>query len=132
LFTASDRFDENPDRIRAVRDKKFKYIRNYYPENSHALNVAYRRQMVLMRHLTALHLRGELSESENLWFRVPKLREELYDLENDPFELNNLSNNPDYSDKLKNLNGVLDNWIEEIDDLGRIPEKELYKMISGD
>ena len=132
LFTASDRFDENPDRIRAVRDDKFKYIRNYFPENSHALNVAYRKQMVLMRHLTSLHLTGKLSEEHDLWFRVPKLREELYDLENDPFELNNLSGNPDYSDKLKNLSDVLDNWIKEIDDLGRIPEKQLYKMISGD
>ena len=33
---------------------------------------------------------------------------------------------------LKNLSQVLDNWIIEIDDLGRIPEKQLYKMISGD
>ena len=132
LFTASDRFDENPDRIRAVRDKRFKYIRNYFPQNSHALNVAYRRQMVLMRYLTSLHLTGKLSKEHDLWFRVPKLKEELYDLENDPFELNNLSDNPDYSNKLKNLSDVLDNWIEEIDDLGRIPEKQLYKMISGD
>ena len=132
LFTSSDRFDENPDRIRAVRGKKFKYIRNYFPENSHALNVAYRRQMVLMRHLTSLNLKGELSEKQNLWFRVPKLRDELYDLENDPFELNNLSNDANYSDELKNLSEVLDNWIIEIDDLGRIPEKQLYKMISGD
>ena len=132
LFTASDRFDENPDRIRAVRDSSYKYIRNYFPENSHALNVAYRRQMVLMRHLTSLHLKGDLSKEHNFWFRVPKLKEELYDLENDPFELKNLSNNPDYSDKLKDLSGALDNWIEEIDDLGRIPEEKLYKMISGD
>ena len=132
LFTASDRFDENPDRIRAVRDDKFKYIRNYFPENSHALNVAYRRQMVLMRHLTSLHLQGKLSKEHDLWFRVPKLREELYDLENDPFELNNLSEKPEYSNQLNNLSKVLDNWIKEIDDLGRIPEKELYKMISGD
>ena len=132
LFTASDRFDENPDRIRAVRDSRYKYIRNYFPENSHALSVAYRRQMVLMRHLTSLHLKGELSKEHDFWFRVPKLKEELYDLENDPFELKNLSNNPDYSDKLKDLSVALDNWIEEIDDLGRIPEEKLYKMISGD
>ena len=88
--------------------------------------------MVLMRHLTSLHLKDELSKEHDFWFRVPKLKEELYDLENDPFELKNLSNNPDYSDKLKDLSVALDNWIEEIDDLGRIPEEKLYKMISGD
>ena len=88
--------------------------------------------MVLMRHLTSLHLQGKLSKENDLWFRVPKLREELYDLENDPFELNNLSNKPEYSNQLNNLSKVLDDWIKKIDDLGRIPEKELYKMISGD
>ena len=132
LFTSSDRFDEHPDRIRAVRGEKYKYIRNYFPENSHALNVAYRRQMVLMRHLNSLHLNGELSKKHNLWFRVPKLKEELYDLENDPFELNNLSDNADYKEELNKLSNVLDDWLEEIDDLGRIPEKKLFKMISGD
>ena len=132
LFTSSDRFDEHPDRIRAVRGEKYKYIRNYYPENSHALNVAYRRQMVLMRHLNSLHLTGELSKKHDLWFRVPKLKEELYDLENDPFELNNLSDNVDYKEELNKLSDVLDDWLEEIDDLGRIPEKKLFKMISGD
>ena len=132
LFTSSDRFDEHPDRIRAVRGEKYKYIRNYFPENSHALNVAYRRQMVLMRHLSSLHLNGELSKKHDLWFRVPKLKEELYDLENDPFELNNLSENADYKEELNKLSNVLDKWIEEIDDLGRIPEKKLFKMISGD
>ena len=132
LFTSSDRFDEHPDRIRAVRGEKYKYIRNYFPENSHALNVAYRRQMVLMRHLNSLHLNGELSKKHNLWFRVPKLKEELYDLENDPFELNNLSDNANYKEELNKLSNVLDDWLEEIDDLGRIPEKKLFKMISGD
>ena len=123
---------DSPDRIRAVRGEKYKYIRNYFPENSHALNVAYRRQMVLMRHLNSLHLNGELSKEHDLWFRVPKLKEELYDLENDPFELNNLSNTKDYEEELNKLSNVLDMWLEEIDDLGRIPEKKLFKMISGD
>ena len=132
LFTSSDRFDEHPDRIRAVRGEKYKYIRNYFPENSHALNVAYRRQMVLMRHLNSLHLNGELSKEHDLWFRVPKLKEELYDLENDPFELNNLSDNANYKAELNKLSAVLDDWLEDIDDLGRIPEKKLFKMISGD
>ena len=63
---------------------------------------------------------------------MPKLKEELYDLENDLFELNNLSENADYKAELYKLSNVLDKWLEEIDDLGRIPEKELFKIISGD
>ena len=88
--------------------------------------------MVLMRHLNSLHLNGELSKEHDLWFRVPKLKEELYDLENDPFELDNLSDNAVYKVELNKLSNVLDDWLDDIDDLGRIPEKKLFKMISGD
>ena len=87
--------------------------------------------MVLMRHLTTLNLTSQLSEKQSLWFRVPKLREELYDLENDPFELNNLSLNDSFSSILEKYSKVLDDWIIEIDDLGRVPEEELYKIISS-
>ena len=37
-----------------------------------------------------------------------------------------------YKEELNKLSNVLDDWLEEIDDLGRIPEKKLFKMISGD
>ena len=132
LYTSSDRFDNVSDRIRAVRDLKFKYIRNYNPENSHALNVLYRKQMLLMRHLTSLHLTGQLDEKSNNWFKSPRLMEELYDLENDPFELNNLSLDPNYTDIKKKLSLNLDEFLLKIDDLGRIPEKELIKLISSE
>ena len=132
LYTSSDRFDNVPDRIRAVRDAKFKYIRNYNPENSHALNVLYRKQMLLMRHLTSLHLTGQLDEKSDNWFKSPRLMEELYDLENDPFELNNLSLDPNYTDIKKKLSLNLDEFLLKIDDLGRIPEKELIKLISSE
>ena len=36
VFAARDRMDETFDRIRAVRDKRFKYIRNFYPELPYA------------------------------------------------------------------------------------------------
>ena len=132
LYTSSDRFDNVPDRIRAVRDSKFKYIRNYNPENSHALNVLYRKQMLLMRHLTSLHLTGQLDEKSDNWFKSPRLMEELYDLENDPFELNNLSLDPNHTDIKKKLSLNLDEFLLKIDDLGRIPEEELIKLISSE
>ena len=83
-----------------------------------------------MRHLTNLHLTGQLDEKSNNWFKSPRLMEELYDLENDPFELNNLSLDPNYNDIMKKLSLNLDEFLEKIDDLGRIPEEELIKLIS--
>ncbi len=130
LFTASDRFDEHSDRIRAVKSKRFKYIRNYNINKPHALSLAYRNQMNLMRHLNKLNDSNMLSMEQKLWFQVPKNYEEFYDLENDPFELNNLIGNNNYSKELNDLRKQLDSWMEEINDLGHITEKELAVMLT--
>ena len=129
-YSASDRFDEVTDRIRAVKTKKYKYIRNYDTNKPHALNNSYRTQMALMRHLTALNESNLLSAEQKLWFNVPKNLEEFYDLENDPFELNNLIGEKKYSKEIENLRIQLDNWIDQINDPVNIPEKELVKMLT--
>lgn len=130
LFTASDRFDEHPDRIRAVKSKRYKYIRNYEINKPHALPIGYRKQMALMQHLNKLNDSNTLSPEQKLWFQVPKSFEEFYDLENDPFELNNLIGDNNYSNELNDLRKQLDKWMEEINDLGHIPEKELAKILT--
>ena len=129
-YSASDRFDEVTDRIRAVKTKKYKYIRNYDTNKPHALNNSYRTQMALMRHLTALNESNLLSAEQKLWFNVPKNLEEFYDLENDPFELNNLIGEKKYSKEIENLRIQLDNWINQINDPVNIPENELVKMLT--
>ena len=130
LFTASDRFDEHPDRIRAVKSKRFKYIRNYNINKPHALPIGYRNQMPLMKHLNKLNDSNMLSPEQKLWFQVPKNPEEFYDLKKDPFELNNLIGDDNYSKELNELRKQLSNWMEEINDLGHISEKELAKMLT--
>ena len=86
--------------------------------------------MALMRHLTALNESNLLSAEQKLWFNVPKNLEEFYDLENDPFELNNLIGEKKYSKEIENLRIQLDNWIDQINDPVNIPEKELVKMLT--
>jgi len=130
LFTASDRFDEHSDRIRAVRNKNYKYIRNYNIDQPHALQVEYRNQMALMQHLNQLNSSGLLSGQQQLWFQSPKRKEELYDLVNDPFELSNLIDNKKYSKELENLRLQLDNWMDEINDLGYLSEKDLVDYVT--
>ena len=129
LFTASDRFDELTDRIRAVKSKRFKYVRNYNIEKPHALNVVYRTQMNLMKHLNELNKSNSLSDKQKLWFQVPKRPEEFYDLENDPFELNNLIEDEKFSLHINELKLQLDSWLKNINDLGEIPEKELARIL---
>ena len=130
IFSASDRFDEHPDRIRAVKSKKYKYIRNYNIDKPHALNVAYRNQMALMKNLNLLNESNLLSDKQKIWFQVPKSNEEFYDLQNDPFELNNLIEEKKFSKEINDLRIELDNWMNQINDLGYISEKELAQILT--
>ncbi len=129
VFAGSDRFDEAYDMRRAARTKEFKYIRNFYPERPMYTPVAYREQMPIMQELLRLREEGGLSPEQALWFRETKPEEEFYDLANDPYELNNLAENPDYAPQLEELRKACAGWMAEIDDLGSIPEEEYVLSI---
>ena len=48
--------------------------------------------------------------------------EELYDLQNDPYEINNLAGQPQYQTVQNELSAALDNWIDETGDKGQTME----------
>jgi acyl-CoA-binding protein len=48
--------------------------------------------------------------------------EELYDLQADTHEVNNLAEDPDYHATLADFRSRLDGWISETDDKGQMPE----------
>ena len=127
IFASSDRFDEQVDRLRSVRFGAYKYIRNFNPEISNALPVSYREQMPMMKQLNKLWDAKELEDNVSLWFKTPKPNEELYNLENDPYELKNLAIKIELQDTLNFLRKRLDLWIAETKDLGEFPEIELIK-----
>ena len=126
---AADRFDERYDQIRMVRDKRYKYLRNYRPNQGYYLPVAYREQMAVMQELLRMRDSGELNEYQAQWFRESKAEEELFDTYEDPFELHNLAADPDQQEKLVELRKECDRWIEETGDMGLIPEQEYIERI---
>lgn len=127
VYAAADRLDTEYDRIRAVRDQRFKYLHNFNPERGYYLPVAYREQMATMQELLRLREAGQLTDAQAQWFRPSKPAEELFDTVNDPHELNNLADDPAYADKLAELRGALDTWIAETNDLGAVPERDLLE-----
>lgn len=124
IYAARDRMDSEYDIVRAVRDKRFKYIKNFQPEKPYMQNIAYRKQMDLMNELLRYEKEGKLDETQKLWFRKSKDPEELYDTQADPFELHNLALDPQYAKKLKELQNQLSDWMKRVDDKGFIPEKK--------
>jgi N-sulfoglucosamine sulfohydrolase len=129
IHAAADRFDGYTDAIRAVRDKRFKYIRNYRPEQGYYLPIDYRERIPTMKELLSMRDAGTLDSIQMQWFRETKAPEELYDCVNDPHELHNLVNDSKYADKLKELQKEMDRWITEIGDQPNLPEKELLAQL---
>jgi N-sulfoglucosamine sulfohydrolase len=127
IYGARDRMDGHYDMVRAVRDKRFKYLKNYKPELPFVQNIQYRKQIPMMNVLYEYDRQDKFEGVQKLWWRDTKPREELYDCKNDPFEFNNLAEDPAYKEKLEELRGALKAWQDKYGDLGFIPETELVE-----
>lgn len=122
VFGHRDRMDETYDLIRTVRDKRFRYVRNFMPWQPYSQDIAYMNEMPTMQEWRRLHAANELSGPQADWFRKTKPVEELYDTELDPYEVNNLAEDPRFVVTLERLRLRLESWMREIGDVGLIPE----------
>ena len=125
IHAAADRFDGFTDAIRAVRDNQYKYIRNYRPEQGYYLPISYREKIPTMQALLKLKGEGKLNDIQLQWFRSQKPKEELFDCKADPFELNNLADNPAFQGKLNELGKEMDRWLADIGDTPNLDERKL-------
>ncbi len=71
--------------------------------------------------------KGELNSTQMKWFVPTKPTEELYDLSNDPYELNNLATDPKQQATLKRFRKEMDRWLTEAKDLGAVEEKQCLR-----
>lgn len=127
IVAARDRMDETIDKMRAVRDKQFKYIKNYYPEKPYMQPNKYKEtQYPVWNLLKELKTQGKLTPAQALFTAGTKPAEELYDIVNDPYELNNLATNRSYKIQLELMRERLNNWILETGDKGQTPEKNIW------
>ena len=129
VYAAADRFDETTDAIRAVRDQRFKYLRNLRPDQGYYLPLRYREQMASMQSLLAGHEAGTLTDAQAQWFRESKPAEELFDTWSDPHELDNLVGDPEHARVLEVLRNEYELWAARIDDTGAGDEREYFESL---
>ncbi|GAB5449831.1 MAG: sulfatase-like hydrolase/transferase [Halioglobus sp.] len=124
VYAARDRIDEVPDRQRAVRDQRYKYIRSWYPQlpGGHAL--AFRDNIPMMREMRALYERGNLNSEQKRWFEPPG-NERLFDILADPYELQDLSQDPAHAATLQRLRDEVARWQREVGDWSELSEAEM-------
>jgi N-sulfoglucosamine sulfohydrolase len=128
VYAARDRMDETLDIIRAVRDKRYKYIRNYRPDLPYAQDIAYMNEMPTMKEWRRLAAAGKLEGPQRIFFEPAKPVEELYDTEADPHEIHNLASDPAHAAALVRLRAAHETWRRDTEDLGLIPEAELNEL----
>jgi arylsulfatase A-like enzyme len=125
VFAAADRSDEAVDRIRAVRDGRYKYIRNYQPGTPYGQAIAFRNLLQSMQEILQLGAIDALVPPTDWYFRQTKPIEELYDVVADPDEVVDLAGSPVHIDILAAMRQAHDAWVVETGDLGAVPEAEL-------
>ena len=123
IVAARDRCDETYDRIRCVRTKRFKYIRNFFPNLPYTQpNLYKKRQYPVLTVMEVLYAQGKLTPEQSRFMASSRPAEELYDLLNDPHELHNLAEDARFQTVLKELRATLNTWVEETGDQAEIPE----------
>lgn len=125
-YSYADRFDEKYDLVRAVRRGRFKYIRSFQPFNVDGLMNNYRYIQLAYQEWLSLYKSGSLSDRQSQFFN-PRSPEGLYDLEEDPYELNNLAERMEMKELLSEMRMHLTDWMSSMPDLSMFPEHELVK-----
>lgn len=99
---AEDHWHDYEDYTRAVRTDRYKYIRNFYPDlpNTPSADAFIGDTFKSMQ---ALNEQGKLTNAQKACFMVPRAPEELYDVVNDPYELENLALKSEHKEKLVQL-----------------------------
>jgi uncharacterized sulfatase len=115
VFSARDKMDDTHDAMRAIRSKEYKLIHNLMPERAWCQFNNYKEtNYSILAELNVLNMKGLLTPEQALFMAPSKPDFELYDLVNDPYELNNLANDKKYNKIKEELLTELNNWRENI------------------
>ena len=121
MFAERGRMDERYDLVRAARDDRYLYIRNYQPYRIYGQYLDYMFQTPTTRVWRRLYDEGAL-EPPRTFFWETKPVEELYDLDADPHNVVNLAQAPAHAARLRTLSVALDAHLLEVRDLGLLAE----------
>ena len=118
------RMDERYDLVRSVTDGRYVYLRNYLPHLSQGQHVDTQFKTPTTAVWRRLYDEGKLNAGQSIFWQTPKSPEELYDLQTDRDEVNNLAASPAHQAILAKLRAAQQAHSRRIRDLGFIPEGE--------
>ena len=126
LYAARDRCGDAVDRIRSIRTREFKYIRNFHPELPYLQHSGYKKLQYPV--LTLMKVMKQDGRWDSPFMADRKPSEELYDLVADPFEMHNLAADSSFEKTLAKFRADLEQWVEVSGDQGRVEEGDTVDM----
>ena len=124
------RMDSRYDMVRAIRDKRYRYIKNYAPYRPYGQPYTYAENSRITPAWRKAYREGKCDAAQSAYWEL-KPGEELYDLENDPHEVRNLAADPAQAKRLEKMRGILHKEIMDARDVGFIPES-MYAELAGE
>jgi hypothetical protein len=76
-----------------------------------------------------LHAKGKLNATQSLFMADRKPELELYDIEKDPHEVNNLAASAAHRNTVMDMDRRLQAWLKQMDDKGAVPEPESARSL---
>ncbi len=124
------RADERIDFKRGVTDGRYNYIRNYLAYLPTGQHVNYLYDNPATGEWESLFKQGKTTAAQSAFF-LPAPLEELFDLEADPDEVNNLANDPAHREVLLRMRKANREHLLKTRDTGFIPEALLVEWSRG-
>jgi N-sulfoglucosamine sulfohydrolase len=131
VYLYADRFDELPGMRRGLTDGRYKYIRRFFPDQPAAPYADYPMGMQSWVVWKKLAEEGKLGGYHHQLWSNQQAPEELYDLRQDAYEMNNLAGVAEHLETLGRFRFRLLELAVRYQDLGVIPESE-FQSIAGD
>ena len=125
VFASRDRADDMFEISRTVHDGRHIYIRHFLPHLPYVQGGRiFGNQKESLAELRRARDAGELNAQSSLMWANRKPVEEFYDLESDPFDLDNRIADPAYAQKIEFMRGTMMDWMLEHHDTGMLHEAE--------
>ncbi len=111
------RMDERYDLMRGVRDRRYLYLRNFWPFIPHGQRMATPWRIRTTQLWQKLHDEGKLTPLQDRFFQ-PKVYEELYDTQADPNQIHNLIAGREHRKALETMRRRADEFALDVVDTG--------------
>jgi len=131
VFLFRGRMDERYDTVRAIRSRRYRYVRNYSPHRPWGQHYSYPfRVMPSMDSWYQAYRDGRCNPIQARYWQA-KPSEELYDISTDPHEITNLADDPQHAETMAQMRRTLRQDIIRMRDTGLIPEGMFERLADG-